>query len=34
MKRYGRISLCGSIENYNDKNPKLCKIFFKNSKKN
>ena len=29
MKRYGRVSLCGSIENYNDKTPKLCKIFDK-----
>ena len=25
MKKYGRVSLCGSIENYNDKEPKLCK---------
>jgi len=23
MKRYGRVLICGSIENYNDKNPKL-----------
>jgi len=23
MKQYGRVSLCGSIENYNDKEPKL-----------
>ena len=32
MKRYGRASLCGSIENYNDATPKLCKyysIFFR-----
>lgn len=25
MKKYGRAVLCGSIENYNDKTPKLCK---------
>ena len=24
MKKYGRVTLCGSIENYNDKEPKLC----------
>ncbi len=25
LKKYGRVVICGSIENYNDKEPKLCK---------
>ena len=27
LRKYGRASLCGSIQNYNDKEVKLCKIF-------
>ena len=26
MKRYGRVTICGSIENYNELEPKLCKF--------
>ena len=28
MKKYGKATLCGSIDNYNDATPKLCKLRF------